>query len=173
MKRIFITLMVCIVCTIAMYAQEPSATINSVWLEHNVTHTFTSNQTFWNGYTWVSMPQNVPYKGMKIHVNFDVEHSQRQKTWVCVFFYDENENPLRAKSNSFRAPDGSLTVQYPVNPQYEYTTFNDVWLFMPYSEFNVNANRGETVSLKLIVNVMDKNGYSLDFSDWEYFDLTK
>lgn len=171
MKKITFFIISLLLLSVTTKAEDASATIHSVWIEHNVIHTFTSSQTFWNGFTWVSMPQNVNYKGMKIHVDFDVDNAVRQKTWVCVFFYDEDGNNLRARNSHFRAPDGTLTIQYPVYPKYESTSFSDVWLFMPYSE--IPAMSGTTTSLKLMVNIMDNSGYSLDTSDWQYFDLTR
>lgn len=171
MKKIISLILAIFLVVFTTNAEEASATIYSVWLEHNVFHTFTSSQTYWNGFTWVSMPQNVNYKGMKIHVNFDVDNAVRQKTCVCVFFYDEDGNPLRAKNSRFKAPDGTLTIQYPVYPKYESTSFSDVWLFMPYSE--IPARSGTTTSLKLMVNIIDNAGYSLDTSDWQYFDFTR
>lgn len=111
LRNTIVLLFLLIAPIIIVDAQNASATINSVWLEHNVIQSGTANQTVWNGWTWVSVPQSVSAKGMKIHVDFDVDNCKAQQVWVCAFFFDEDYDPIYNKSGQFKTPDGQLSTQ--------------------------------------------------------------
>lgn len=168
LANIVIALFLIMVQTSKASAQSASATINSMWLEHNVMLSGTNNQTVWNGWTWVSVPQTVSAKGMKIHVNFDVDNCKAQKIWVCAFFFDEDYNPIYNKSGQFKTPDGQLSTQGPATPGYESTNFDDYWLFLPYSEIHFSGKSKDCYVKVVII----KEGIDLDY-DWESFTINK
>lgn len=149
-------------------AQNADATINNAWIEHNVSYTGTVYQSVWNGFMWVNVPQTVSTKGMKLHVNFNVSESKAQDVWVCAFFFDEDYEPIKSSSAQFRAPDGQLTTQYKVVPQYENTTFSDVYVFMPYSEIHFS---GISASFNVKIAII-KLGVELD-STWDSFSMSR
>ena len=167
-KHIFL-LFLLVAPIIIVNAQSASATINSVWLEHNVIHSGTVYQTVWNGWTWVSVPRTVSAKGMKIHVNFDVDNCKAQQVWVCAFFYDEDYNPIYNNSGQFKAPDGQLSTQGPATPGYESTNFNDYWLFLPYSEIHFSGKSKNCYTKVVII----KEGIELCTAEWESFTINK
>lgn len=139
-------------------AGGPSAEVNRVWVEHNVTRT---------GYNSVMGPwgwQQVPYtyNVMRIHVDFDVENMKGKTIRVCAFFYDEDGDKMRASNNNYRTSDGQVTVQDKATPRYESSNYSDFTMEIPYSAIIKGKN-------KFVIQIQDNNGEYLGESDYEYF----
>ena len=139
-------------------AGGPSAEVNRVWVDHNVTRT---------GYNSVMGPwgwQQVPYtyNVMRIHVNFDVENMKGKTIRVCAFFYDEDGDKMRASNNNYRTSDGQVTVQDKATPRYESSNYSDFTMEIPYSAITKGKN-------KFVIQIQDNNGEYLGESDYEYF----
>lgn len=172
MKRkiaIRIAICICIIlCSANAFSQ--SASFNSVWIEHNTYEYTQVNNPVWNGFMWINNPQNVGVKGMKIHIDVDVFNAQGQNLTVAAFVYDEDGDPMRSSNARFRTPDGQLTSQYRFRAEYESTSFPTGWIFIPYSAFSYS---GSSADCKVIVQILDRNGYSLGDSDWQYFTISR
>lgn len=139
-------------------AGGPSAEVNRVWVDHNVTRT---------GYNSVMGPwgwQQVPYtyNVMRIHVDFDVENMKGKTIRVCAFFYDEDGDKMRASNNNYRTSDGQVTVQDKATPRYESSNYSDFTMEIPYSAITKGKN-------KFVIQIQDNNGEYLGESDYEYF----
>lgn len=139
-------------------AGGPSAEVNSIRVEHNITRT---------GYNSVIGPwgwQQVPYtyNVMRIHVDFDVENMKGKTIYVCAFFYDEDGNKMMSSNNNYRTSDGQVTVQSTATPRYESSNWSDFVLEIPYSVIKTGVN-------KFVIEIQDNNGDFLGESDYEYF----
>lgn len=125
----------------------PTASIDNVWVDHNVSY---------NG-----------FKGMKIHVKFDV--SNMNGKMVCVyayFYYGDNTTPLHDSYGN------NLKFYSTGTPNYDNSTFSDFMIFVPYSGLNMGSGTG-TIDLSFDVLVTDGNGEQLDRHNNTSFQLTQ
>lgn len=100
-------------------SSTPSVTFNRVWVDHNV---------FQGG-----------LKGMKIHLNMNVYNLRSKSCGAIAYFYTESGTALIDKNRSYYTSDGkvsSLMVSF--TPGYDNTIYNDLVIFMPYTELDVN-----------------------------------
>lgn len=137
----------------------PSAVVNRVWINHNVTRT--GYNIVYNPYFG---PQQVPYTYyvMQIHVNFDVKNMKGKTVRVCAFFYDEDGDKMRTSNNQYMTPDGQVTVQNTGNATYESSNWSDYILEIPNSILTKGDN-------KFQIQIQDSNGNALCNSEYQYF----
>lgn len=99
---------------------EITARFQEIWVDHNITQ---------NG-----------NKGMIIHVKFDI-YGMFNKTGQCAaYFYFSNGNPLIDYNQSYRTSTGNVATHVNFTPDFNGCTFNDLRIFMPYSELHLNNN---------------------------------
>lgn len=112
----------------------PSATINRLWVEHNV---------FDNG-----------VKGMKVHVDFNVENMKGRTVYNCVYFYKAD--------NRIKLVDGSgnhISVIESTTANYDNSHWEDWWIFVPNDKiFNASNSDG---NYSLDVEIHNDNGRSI------------
>ncbi len=142
-------------------AQE--ATIHNEWMEHNVYKS--------TGY------YNQSVKGAEIHCYFEIEGMKGKKIAAIAFFayYDGNEYvPLRTRTGSsqYRAKDNTVCTGQYLYPQYENTYWDDLVLFLPYSELS-RAISDEEVSMACIIQIQDEYGTPLAQSEMMEFTYSK
>ena len=111
--------------------------IRNITLEHNVTD------------------NNV--KGMKIHVSFDVKGMYKVKGTCVSYFYYENGKPVKDYNGAYRTSDGNASASKDFIPNYYCSSFNDLIIFMPYSELEVGDGKH---SLKFYCTVWDSNSFN-------------
>ena len=129
-----------------------SATINKVWVDHNV---YQNNQ-----------------KGMKIHVKFDAYNVYNHQIKVCVYFYYKNGDALKGINGSeYITSNGKVTVQTTSTANYTNTTWNDFTLFMPYSYLNM-ASGCKDLSLEGHVGILDNTTDKWLTTSYEKFYFT-
>ena len=114
--------------------KKPSATIENVWTEHNV-----------------SLGWNIT--GMRIHVKFSVSNMQYKQGDCVAYFFYENGAPIINYNAQYKASDGHVCVGMPITPSYESTNFSDLTLGIPYNEFGLRGY----YSLKFRICVSDNN----------------
>lgn len=119
--------------TISQSAQQPTASIEKVSVDHNV---------YEDG-----------KKGMRIHVKFNVNYMLQKKGKVIAYFYDGNL-ALKDNNNEYGTIDGYVCCSKVFSPSYENSIYNDFVLFMPYNELHVNQSKYD---LKFIVQIYDEN----------------
>ena len=139
----------------------PSAKINSVRVEHNVSKTG-YNSVFVPYVGWQQVPCTIYV--MRIHVDFNAINMRGQTVRVCAFFYDSNGNKMRSSNNQYKTTDGQVTVQDTSTASYDNTNWSDFILEIPYSAIKKGSN-------KFYVAIYDSNGNSLDTSSYEYFSV--
>lgn len=101
--------------------------------------------------------------GMIIHTKFQTRKLQNSLVQVAAYFYDGNGNALRDRDNQYDAPDGQVAVSTNnLNPTYEYSTFNDTTMFMPYDQLDIWQKGSHNLRFK--VQLWDKSGqpFTLD-----------
>jgi len=108
--------------TTQLIVNQPSTTaqITNVWVEHNK----------WSGIV----------KGMKIHVAFNTFNVRGMMGQCAAYFNFENGQKLIDYNMQYRAIDGQVCCFQNFTPNYDYTTYNDLVLFMPYTELHINGH---------------------------------
>jgi hypothetical protein len=112
---------------------KPSATIERVWLEHNV----------FDGYR---------RKGMRIHIKFSQKNMLGRSGEVAAYFAFENGSDLKDFNGTYRTRDGKVSCGTRFNSKYESSTFEDYVLFMPVEELHLGPGRH---SLKFNITIWD------------------
>lgn len=126
---------------------NPSGSITRVWVEHNVYH---------NG-----------AKGMKIHATYDVENMKDKYVYMYTYFYyEDNSTPLKDPYGN------NLSMSSSGVAQYENTTFNDTWHFIPYTNLNMQPGYS-SINLSFDVSIKDGNGNQLDRDENNRFTLNE
>lgn len=139
----------------------PSATINRVWVDHNIAKT--GYNSVYNAYFgWQQVPTTIYV--MRIHVDFDINGMKDKTIRVCAFFFDSNGNKMRSSNNQYKTVDGQVTVQDTGRPSYESSTWSDFILEIPYSVMKKGSD-------KFLVQIQDSNGTTFASSDYEYFSV--
>ena len=142
-------------------AGGPSAEVNRVWVEHNISRT--GYNTVGNVYMgWQQVPYT--YYVMRIHVDFDVENMKGKTIYVCAFFYDEDGNKMRTSNNDYRTSEGQVTVQETATPRYESSNYSDFKMEIPVPVMRKGSN-------KFRIQIQDSNGNVLANSNYEYFSV--
>ncbi len=115
MKRILMILLSIISCGLYSYAQV-SATINDIWLEHNVNR---SGKT-----------------GMIIHTSFDVSGMKGKRVMCIVFFYNAKKEYLKTTYSGYKTTSNDVCAYGYGNVTYEDSQWKDFKNFIPYEAFN-------------------------------------
>lgn len=98
-----------------------TGSVTRLWVDHNV------NDEYGN-------------KGMKIHVKFDISGMLNRTGRAVAYFYNSNGNALRDINSSYRTTNGNVSVGQDFVPNYANCTFNDLTMFIPYSELHLTRN---------------------------------
>lgn len=97
--------------------RRATGNIQRVWAEHNV---YEGNE-----------------KGMRIHTKLSVKDNVGWPTRVVAYFYDKSGRKLMDDDGSYRTDDGQVSTGKTVNPPYESTLYENLSVFIPYSELEV------------------------------------
>jgi hypothetical protein len=111
----------------------PNATFDKLWIDYDV---------FDNG-----------IKGMKIHVKFTAYEMKDMDAYVAIYFQtdDENSTWLMDKNNKYNSTDGYVAVYRSIKPLYDPAVYNDLDVFMPYSELDLDPGEYDlAMDVKLI-----------------------
>lgn len=135
-----------IVCGICCYAQR-SATINKVWMEHNVT--------------------KGGKLGMVVHADFTVNGLKGEKVDCTAYFYDKYKNNLKTTYNGYKTVTGKACTWSYGNVTYDNSRWKDFDNFIPYEAMNLEAGRHEYYC-KVVICDTDNN----ILGDSEYYSFT-
>ena len=80
---------------------------------------------------------------MKVHVEFSTYNMLNIKGTCTANFYYANGTAIKDLNNSFQNADGNVSVEVVFTPGYRDAKYNDLELFIPYSELHV-TNPGRT-----------------------------
>ena len=123
-----------------------SATFDKLWVDYDVTE---------NG-----------RKGMRIHVKFSVSKLKNVDSYLAVYFEKKDGEKLKTSSSDYGSKSGQVAIYKSLLPNYDETDYNDLQLFMPYSELNLGTGKFD---LKMDVDVIYKNGDLVKHLDYHDF----
>uniref|UniRef100_UPI0040577910 hypothetical protein n=1 Tax=Alistipes sp. TaxID=1872444 RepID=UPI0040577910 len=80
--------------------------------------------------------------GAVIHLTFTIENMKGRTMGVGAFFWDEDQNPVRAVGvpSKNRSVDGCLCVWETIYSRYESTYWEDYKIWVPYSLFRQDGS---------------------------------
>ncbi len=117
-------------------ASTATATFDKIWVDYDVTE---------NG-----------RKGMRMHVKFSAFHMKNVDSYLAIYFEKKDGEKLKTTNTTYKSKSGQLAIYKSLNPAYDpETVYNDLQLFMPYSELNLGSGRFD---LKLDADVIYKDG---------------
>lgn len=130
----------------------PSATFDKLWIDYDV---------FDNG-----------IKGMKIHVKFTAYEMKDMDAFLAIYFQSDDENAtwLMDKNKKYNSSDGYVAVYRSIKPQYDPAVFNDLDVFMPYGELDLEPGEYD---LAMDVKLIYKAGGIISKLTTHYFEYTK
>src|SRR4030095_12721084 len=130
----------------------PGASFDKLWIDYDV---------YDNG-----------IKGMKIHVKFTAYEMKEMDAFLAIYFQSDDENAtwLMDKNSKYNSSDGYVAVYRNIKPQYDPAVYNDLDVFMPYSELDLD--QGE-YDLAMDVKLIYKAGGVISKLTKYYFEYTK
>lgn len=83
--------------------------------------------------------------GMRFHIKFEVSNMKDEKGWLCIYFYNKNEEALTASNSikNYKTTDNHVAVWGRYTPPHEGTAYNDYTLFMPYEALCYGPSRAD------------------------------
>jgi hypothetical protein len=159
--------MVVVFCLLSFTAVFASTENNRFSLENNAKKLFKPTVTFkaiWIDYDVIEKKQN----GMRIHLKFTVTGMRNVDSYLAIYFIDEDGNKLQDSNGKFNSTAGDVAVYFAMKPAYATTDYNDLSVFMPYSELDLED--GE-YRLKIDADIIYKGGglvEHLTFKDIDY-----
>ena len=100
---------------------EPTASIEKIWLEHN------------KWYMGV-------LKGMEVHVKFQTFNRRGVAGFCNALFYLSDGRQIMDTNFQYRSLTGQVMATQSFIPPYDNTTFNDLVIFMPYTELHLDGH---------------------------------
>ena len=135
---------------VSSYSNSSNVTgnVRNVWVDHNVSDSYGN-------------------KGMKIHVKFDINGMQNRRGQAAAYFYYTNGNPLKDTNGRCCTSDGNVATHVDFTPNYDNCSFNDLSIFMPYSELH----QSKSASCFFTITIWNGNK-EIAQSERFYFELT-
>lgn len=131
-------------------SSEASVKFERIWVDHDVT-------------------EDGKY-GMRIHLKFTIFGLKGVDTYVSYRIYKEDGTKLFTNSENFRSKDGQVTAFKALKPGFEPTVYNDLQVFMPYSEFNLGSG---SYDLKIDADLVYENEDVIDHLAFYEFNYSK
>ena len=79
--------------------------------------------------------------GMRIHVKMRLKGMKDQSVMLAVYFDKQDGTKLTGLTTQYRSKGGQTAVYRRLKPGYDTTIYNDLQVFIPYSEFNLPAGQ--------------------------------
>lgn len=125
-----------------------SGKIHKVWLEHNI----------YEGRD----------KGMYIHMDITINNSVQDPCRVIAWYYHSDGRRLEDINGQYNTSDGQVCTYKDFVPPYEGSHYEDLKMFMPYSEFDISVP-GQ-YKLKTFVGLFNRRD-RLDASEYVFIDF--
>jgi hypothetical protein len=109
---------------------------------------------------------------MKIHVKFTAYEMKNMDAFLAIYFQSDDENAtwLMDKNSKYNSTDGYVAVYRSIKPQYDPAVYNDLDVFMPYSELDLDPGEYD---LAMDVKIIYKAGGLISRLTKYYFEYTK
>ncbi|MES2776961.1 MAG: M12 family metallopeptidase [Bacteroidota bacterium] len=105
-------------------------------------------------------------KGMTIKGSFTVRNASGRKCLMSAYFYQADGTPLRDGNGGFKTTGGNVAGSASFIPGYADAKFNNLELFMPYDELELNGGEHK---LKFSVSIWDDAGHEIARGGTYYF----
>ena len=125
-----------------------TGSFDSIWVEDNVSDAYGE-------------------KGMKIHVKFQIDGMQNIQGKVAAVFCDSDSTPLNDKNGKYASGSGKVAAYKDFTPPYKSSIYNDLTIFMPYSELHLD----KTTSGYFVLSILNGKN-SVAFSNYQKFTYT-
>jgi hypothetical protein len=129
---------------------QPRATFDSLWVDYDV--------------------EQEGMRGMRIHLKFSTYNMKEMDAYVAIYFEynDELAGYLKDKNGKFNSTEGDVALYRAIKPAYDPADYNDLQLFMPYSELDLEPG---VYDLTMDAKIIYKAGgviSRLTYHDFEY-----
>jgi len=130
----------------------PHGTFDKLWIDYNVSEN--------------------DVKGMKIHVKFTAYEMLNMDAYLAIYFEfdDEIGGYLKDKNSKYNSTAGEVAVYKSIKPLYNPAVYNDLEVFMPYSELDLDPGEYD---LSMDVKLIYKTGGLISKLTTYYFEYTK
>lgn len=81
-------------------------------------------------------------KGMKIHVKFEILNCKDDACRAIAYFYYANGTAIKDTNGQYKDASGNVSAGVDFKPTYEWTSYSDLIIFMPYSEIHSTTRTG-------------------------------
>jgi hypothetical protein len=111
-------------------------------------------------------------KGMRIHVKFTAYDMLNMDAYLAIYFEydDELGGYLKDKNDKFNSTAGDVAVYSSIKPQYNPAVYNDLAVFMPYGELDLDPGQYD---LAMDVKIIYKAGGLISKLTTHYFEYTE
>ena len=103
--------------------------------------------------------------GMEIHLEFDVWNLLGKNCEAIAFFEFSNGQRLSDMNGQYRSGDGQVAASTKFRPAYEWTTYHDLALYIPYVEMHLAPGQH---NLRYLVQIFTSSGELICSSDYVY-----
>jgi len=112
-------------------SSSESASFEKVWIDYNITE---------DG-----------LKGMRIHLKFKTYSMKGMDAYAAIYFEGDNGDILKDRNDKFNSTAGDVAVYKSIKPDYDPAVYDDLQIFMPYSELDLNPGKYDlTMDIKII-----------------------
>ena len=132
-------------------SHSPSAQIEKVWLEHNVSKN--------------------DERGIYIHAKVTVDNNKGKSTNFTCFILDENDKYLPSERSGYKSTSGRLCTFEDSKPSYDSSLWEDYKLFLPYSLLPQNLGTAK-YHFALQIRDVARDYAVMAKSENKYFDYT-
>jgi len=110
-------------------------------------------------------------KGMRIHLKFTATGLKDSLATIAIYFeFDDARGRLKDRNQKFNSAAGDVAVYRDIKPQYDPAIYNDLSLFMPYTEFDLFPG---SYFLKMDVDLIRPQGGLIQHLNFHKFDYTE
>jgi hypothetical protein len=128
----------------------PGGKFDRIWIDYNIVQ---KGQT-----------------GMRIHTKFSTYNLKDTECYLAVYFQKEDGTNLASDDPNFRSTSGQLALFRLLKPNFDVTDYNDIDVFMPYTEFDVPTGKN---NLKIDADLITKDGNLIQHLGYHAFQYEK
>lgn len=108
--------------------------------------------------------------GMRIHAKFTVTNMKGIDSYLAIYFEKEDGTRLTSSDNTFQSKAGDVAAYRSLKPAYEPTAYEDLTIFMPYSELHLGVGNHK---IKMDIDLIRENGTFIDHLYYHEFSYWK
>lgn len=110
---------------------KPSATLDRMWVEYDVTE----DGQF----------------GMRVHAKFTVRNMKGVAGYLAIFFERANGTRLKSYDNKFQSKGQDVATYRSFTPGFEPTVYSDLSAFIPYSELHLTKGEHNLTAVSQLI----------------------